>query len=143
VALYRPYYKSYQYFDSQLNHRTYQMPRFFPTPEHDNLVICLNGIGVSKEFAPLIVDVVPDVQIQPNGQCFPMYTDEKVDAETGASLFGHAVYGESVYGSAHFTDPQQPIINGYRRHDNINDQALALFHKTYGSELSPLYQLND
>ena len=37
-------------------------------------MICVSGIGSNKTFQSLIVDVIPDVQLVSNGQCFPFYT---------------------------------------------------------------------
>ncbi|MFN9067777.1 MAG: type ISP restriction/modification enzyme, partial [Bdellovibrionales bacterium] len=38
-SLYRPFTKSNLYFDRKLNERVYQLPKLFPTPQHNNLVI--------------------------------------------------------------------------------------------------------
>lgn len=72
-ALYRPFSKQYLYFDSIFNHRTGQMPQIFPTTQTDNRVICVTGLGVTKKFSCIICNVIPDVQLQANGQCFPLY----------------------------------------------------------------------
>ena len=62
------------------------MPRLFPTPQSKNLVICVPGVGTKKSFMPFIVDTIPDVQLQFNGQCFPLYYYEKNDRDA-LSLF--------------------------------------------------------
>ena len=66
VGMYRPFFKQAFYHDRILNHRVYQMPRLFPTPNHRNLVICVSGIGASKDFSTLITDCIPDLQLQFN-----------------------------------------------------------------------------
>jgi len=76
-GLYRPFCKQHIYFAKELNDMTYQMPKIFPTKNHKNLVICISGIGVSKDFSALITDVIPDLQVQANGQCFPLYYYEE------------------------------------------------------------------
>jgi predicted helicase len=73
AGLYRPFFKQKLYFDEIMNHRTGQWFKLFPTPEHDNLVICATGIGATKDFSVFITDVIPDIQLQFNGQCFPLY----------------------------------------------------------------------
>ena len=50
------------------------------------MVICVPGVGTKKGFMPFIVDTIPDVQLQFNGQCFPLYYYEKNDRDA-LSLF--------------------------------------------------------
>ena len=86
TAMYRPFCKQNLYFDRFWNEMVYQIPRLFPTPQSKNLVICVPGVGTKKGFMPFIVDTIPDVQLQFNGQCFPMYYYEKNDRDA-LSLF--------------------------------------------------------
>ena len=72
-SLYRPFTKSYLYFNKNFNERRYQMPQIFPTAQTDNRVISITGLGVTKKFSCIICNVIPDVQLQANGQCFPLY----------------------------------------------------------------------
>ena len=76
TSLYRPFTKSNLYFDRTINDVVYVFPSIFPTAaaESENRVICVSGIGSNKTFQSLIVDVIPDVQLVSNGQCFPFYT---------------------------------------------------------------------
>ena len=86
LAQYRPFVKQFYYFDRAYNDMVYQIPRLFPTPQSKNLVICVPGVGTKKGFMPFIVDTIPDVQLQFNGQCFPLYYYEKNDRDA-LSLF--------------------------------------------------------
>ena len=86
TAMYRPFCKQNLYFDRFWNEMVYQIPRLFPTPQSKNLVICVPGVGTKKGFMPFIVDTIPDVQLQFNGQCFPLYYYEKNDRDA-LSLF--------------------------------------------------------
>ncbi|MFS6938384.1 type ISP restriction/modification enzyme [Neisseria animaloris] len=45
-----------------------------------NMTICITGLGTSKGFSALITNTVPDVQMQMNGQCFPMFLYETEEA---------------------------------------------------------------
>lgn len=72
-SLYRPFTKSYLYFNKNFNERHYQMPQIFPTAQTDNRVISITGLGVTKKFSCIICNVIPDLQLQANGQCFPLY----------------------------------------------------------------------
>ena len=76
TSLYRPFTKLNLYFDRTINNDVHVFPSIFPTPiaESENRVICVSGIGSNKTFQSLIVDVIPDVQLVSNGQCFPFYT---------------------------------------------------------------------
>ena len=76
TSLYRPFTKLNLYFDRTINNDVHVFPSIFPTPvtESENRVICVSGIGSNKTFQSLIVNVIPDVQLVSNGQCFPFYT---------------------------------------------------------------------
>jgi predicted helicase len=77
IGLYRPFYKQYLYCGEKIVHRRGKSEEMFPAPNSKNRVICLSGIGESKSFSALITDCVPDVQLQFNGQCFPLYYYEE------------------------------------------------------------------
>lgn len=72
-SMYRPYCKQVLYFNRSLNNCVYLMPSLFPTPSHDNIVISCSGIGSSKGFSSLACNLVTDLQVNFNGQCFPLY----------------------------------------------------------------------
>ncbi|MDY0284461.1 MAG: type ISP restriction/modification enzyme, partial [Synergistaceae bacterium] len=56
VALYRPFYKQYLYFSRSLNEMVYQIPKQFPTPGQENLVICVSGTCADEGCLALISD---------------------------------------------------------------------------------------
>ncbi|KGQ63868.1 damage-inducible protein [Gallibacterium anatis 4895] len=103
ISLYRPFSKLNVYFDTMMNHRTYQIPKIFPTPTAENKVICVTGLGVTKAFSVIISSIIPDVQLLANGQCFPLYLYEEDKKEQGK----------------------------YHRTDAITDQGLAYFTEYY------------
>jgi len=86
-ALYRPFAKQNFLYEKQFLQRTYQQTKIFPTKEHKNLVICVSGIGVTKDFSVIITDKLPDIQLQANGQCFPLYWYEKRENKAQGELF--------------------------------------------------------
>ena len=75
-AIYRPFYNQYVYFDDLLIHRRYQQHKIFPIYSNklNNFCICITSIGNSKPFQILMVDVLPDVHLTGDSQCFPFYT---------------------------------------------------------------------
>lgn len=119
VALYRPFMRVNSYFDDDLNQERYQLPRFFPTPSHRNLVICVSGIGASKDFSALITDCIPDLQLQFNGQCFPLYW-----------------YDDSMADITDLFSAQQSDADRYVRRDGVTDWILSTARKQYGSRVT-------
>ena len=77
ITVYRPFYKQYSYMNRQLNNCVYQMPQYFPTPKHNNLVICASGIGVTKDYSCILTDINPDHELIGKCQCFPLYWYEE------------------------------------------------------------------
>ncbi len=64
-------------FDHDSNEDVYQFPSFFPTPDSDNLVICITDKGSEKPFMAMMIDKVVDLHLVGAGssaQCFPLYT---------------------------------------------------------------------
>ena len=78
-SLYRPFTKSHLFFDSIMNNEVAHFPTIFPTPEteKENRVICVSSVGNSKSFQSLMVDVIPDLHLTGDSQCFPFYTYNK------------------------------------------------------------------
>ena len=74
IALYRPYTKSNLFFDRVLNNCVYLFPSIFPTSESENQAICVSPPGTKLSFHALMVDVIPDLHITGDSQCFPFYT---------------------------------------------------------------------
>ena len=70
VALYRPFFKQNLYFDKVFNSRH---PSFFPTGATNNLTICISYKLKKGDFSVIMTDVTPDVQVNYNAQCFPMF----------------------------------------------------------------------
>ncbi len=119
-GLYRPFTKQWLYFNRRLNEEVLQMPRFFPNTTTENRVISLSSIGAKNGFSVLISDAVPDLQMQFNGQCFPLYIYDKPDTETANhdDLFATST----------------PPKTERKRRDAITDEGLAHFLTAYPGE---------
>ena len=87
LSEYRPYCKQWLYKDNIFTHRPALIPYIFPTKKHNNRVICTSGVGEKRDFSCLMCNVIPDYQLMMNGQCFPLYVYEKIDAGAQLSLF--------------------------------------------------------
>ena len=104
IATYRPFVKMHYYFDRNFNVMIYKIPRLFPTPQTKNLVICVSGVGVTKDFSVIITDMIPDLELIGKSQCFPLYYYEEVQTDE-LNLYDHAE-------------------GQYIKHDGISDFAL-------------------
>lgn len=132
-SMYRPFFKQAFCYQKEFIQRTYQQTKLFPTPDSKNLVICLSGIGSSKDFSVLITDKIPCLDMVEKSQCFPLYWYEE-SAQQG--LFATAG-------------------GDYVRHDGISDWMLKevksrvgnrkitkemIFYYVYGLLHSPDYR---
>lgn len=118
-SMYRPFSKQRLYYDKPFIERIGLSPKLFPTPNHRNLVICVSGIGASKDFSTLITDCIPDLQLQFNGQCFPLYW-----------------YDDSTADIADLFSAQQSEMDRYVRRDGVTDWILSTARKQYGSRVT-------
>ena len=107
-AIYRPFCKQYLYFDRMLNNSVHLLPKFFPTHETENRVICVTAPGNQGNFHCLMTDCIPDLHLTGDSQCFPLYTfsadgKQRFDNITGTALervraqFGAAVSREDLF----------------------------------------------
>lgn len=119
-SLYRPYFKQNLYQDKILNHRVYQQSKIFPTPQHKNLVICVSGIGASKDFSTIITDCIPCLDLVEKSQCFPLYWYDNSEAEI-IDLFNQGPKNEK---------------DRYVRRDGVTDWILDTARKQYGYKVT-------
>ena len=79
-SMYRPFFKQKLYYKKQLIQRTYQQEKIYvPNENQDNITISTTGVSSNKGFSVFITNVIPDLQVLSNGQCFPLYWYEKID----------------------------------------------------------------
>jgi predicted helicase len=118
-SLYRPFTKQWLYFNRHFNERVLQMPRIFPNAKAENIVIMIKQRWSGNGQLALMVDCLPELQIDGGTQCFPLYLyDEPLD-EGQVDLFA------------------QPKKKQNARRDAITDEGLAHFRAAYpGEELS-------
>ena len=105
-SIYRPFTKSYLYFDRMVNDRMLVFPSIFPTveTESENRVIIVSDHGFRAGFNILMANLISDSHIlaaQDRFQCFPFYT-----------------YDE----------------DGTNRQENITDWALSEFRTHYDDD---------
>ena len=137
-GIYRPFFKQALYHDEYLIHRRGQWDNLFPNPQMENLVICVSGIGVTKDFSCIMVNLIPDLELIGKSQCFPMFWYEKLENKRQGELD----FGEGYENAG-----------DYIRHDGISDFILKrcrvlnpkitkeeIFYYVYGILHSPEYR---
>ncbi|KGN37509.1 DNA damage-inducible protein [Knoellia subterranea KCTC 19937] len=118
IASYRPFCKEVLYYNREWNESVYRVPSYFPSAHHaENVGFSVIGAGASAPFSLLMTAHIPDVQRMgagQNSQFFARWRYEKDDQD--GSLFDA---GDS------------DVVDGYRRVDNITDEALGRFRAAY------------
>lgn len=120
---YRPFTAQHGYFDRPFNDMVYRLEEIFPTPKHENHGIYVVGEGSSVPFSVVTLNQLPNLHVTgagSGGQFFPRWAYEKV--EDDAALF--------------FSPVEGPVIDGYRRVDNITDEILAICQSAFGPQVS-------
>lgn len=73
IALYRPFFKQYVYANPSYIHRP-KMLKTLPNTKNNRYISITFG---DKPFSVIVTNLIPDVQLMFNGQCFPLYWYEK------------------------------------------------------------------
>ena len=122
-ALYRPFTKTFLYYDNFFNENRYLMPLLFPDGGGDNRLICVSAPGFRMGFSALMTNIVPSLHAadRDGAQCFPRYLYDGTDTDSDATQLELAVSGGRR-------------TKGSRR-DAINDEALKHFSSFYPEEL--------
>lgn len=116
-AVFRPFNKVKMYFNRSLNNCVYQIPKLFSTSNLKNVVICVSGVGVTKDFSTIISNTLPDLELIGKSQCFPLYYYEENNNQQ-KSLFD---------------DPNE---SEYIRRDSVSDFILNRAQKQYGKNVT-------
>ena len=119
-SIYRPFFKQRLYFDKPFIERIGLSPKLFPTPEHENLVICISGIGTSKDFSVIITNCIPCLDLVEKSQCFPLYWYDNSDADV-IDLFNQGA---------------EKKADRYVCKDGVTDWILNTARKQYGYKVT-------
>ena len=136
IATYRPFFKQHLYFNRDLNNVVSRMDSFFPSSVHQNRVMCISGLGGSKESTCFITDCIPDVNCLDAGtQCFPMHYYEQ-RPKNSKGLFDSDGDGEYILrdGLSDF------ILVLARRQYDTSVTKEDIFYYVYGFLHSPEYR---
>lgn len=118
IGMYRPFCKQDAYYDSALIQRVYLQPRIFPLIGPNETAP--NVVIDTGERGTFISNLLPDLELNHHGQCFPMYWYEK---DEGSTMELVAAEDEKVI--------RDSWGNRYVRHDAITDEALRVFRQAY------------
>ena len=121
-CLYRPFTPQWLYFSRDFIECVYQQPRLFPTPRHQNMVICAAGSGANKAFSAFVTACVPDYELVSKGQCVPLYYYERTDNVSDKQT------------TRMFEDDAHVDADGYVRRDSISDGTLTECRHRYGDK---------
>ena len=127
-SLYRPFIKSNLYFHPQLNNMVYQLNRIFPTAKTNNLVICLTLSG-TKGFSVLMSNVLPDLHLIGDAQCFPLYLFESNTSDRPSA----ATLQDEMFDDTKAIDFND-LSDQYNVKDGITDAGLAHFSTAHPTE---------
>jgi predicted helicase len=116
-ATYRPFNIERYYSDRLFIESPGVFDKIFPTIKHENVLICVSGIGSNREMSTLITNHIADLQLLSNCQCFPMYWYELHDASKDSM--------GSLFDTAKKDGPK------YIRHDGITDYILKEAQSVY------------
>lgn len=121
TAMYRPFFKQWQYMDSQFNNRVYLQPQLFPYRGAKNLEIIVSERGA------FITHDVPDLEVMHHGQCFPLYWYEEAKP-SDVPIAHNTLFGDDQ-GTLVFDKSSKG--EQYIRHDAITDVGLKVFQEAY------------
>jgi predicted helicase len=116
-AAYRPFTKQRTYFNRALNDMVYRLESLYPKPGLANIGFVVMAPRPEATPAVLMVDSLPDLS-------FYSYTGQYFARWRYAQVEGHGMLDLGDEGV---------VVDGYRKIDNITDEALRRFTVVYGS----------
>jgi predicted helicase len=80
-SLYRPFTKTWLYFNRILNEEVYHMPHIFQNRDTENILISVSGLGAKNGFSALCLNCIPDLNLLEAGaQSFPLFFYDPVSS---------------------------------------------------------------
>lgn len=138
-SMYRPFTKEILYFDKNVLNDVGPIYNMFPHKSLCNKIICISGLGGSKENSVFITDVIPDLNLLDSGtQCFPLYWYEENKVQE-RSLFDDDTNEDKYIRRDGITDW---ILKEVRKRFG-NSKAITkehIFYYVYGILHSPQYR---
>lgn len=120
---YRPFTKQWLYYSRTFNEMVLQMPQIFPNASAENVVIMVKQRWAGEGYFTLMVNCIPELQIDGGAQCFPLYLYDAPNETTRTPQ----MQGNLLDNLA--SEPKQRI-----RRDAITDNGLQHFKNAYPGE---------
>ncbi|MDR1925671.1 MAG: hypothetical protein LBQ66_14980 [Planctomycetaceae bacterium] len=135
-GVHRPFTKQQLYYHKQFIESPGLWTQFFSTPNIENLVICLEGTGSSKNFGCLITDTIPDYSFAGiHTQCFPLYYYEENQSRQ-RTIFDTKTGDDYIRRDA----VSDFILDRARKQYGKNVTKEDIFYYVYGFLHSPEYR---
>ena len=122
-SLYRPFTKQWLYYNRTFNERVLQMPRIFPNATAENRVIMVKQRWAGEGQLALMLDCIPELQIDGGAQCFPLYLYDSPEDQAKSNKATLGLFDTSTQPSAS------------TRRDAITDEGLEHFSVAYPGEV--------
>lgn len=119
---YRPFCKKSIVYNKKIIEMPSKWDSIIPDNEHSNLVICVSGSPIKKNFSVLITDIIQDLNFMEHSICFPMFMYDKEEKYKDAQM-------------TFFGDIQENTET-YRKRYAISDTALHRFKTVYGNRIT-------
>jgi predicted helicase len=129
-ALYRPFYKRWLYFDTQLNARAFLWPEILPSPTADNRILLLTQPGSQKPFMVGCAKAFVDLHY--------------VGAAAGTECLPYFRFDNKNHRTENITDwASDEFTKHYRPRRGKKESAITkdgIFHYVYGVLHDPIYR---
>ncbi|AWB84180.1 DEAD/DEAH box helicase [Corynebacterium liangguodongii] len=134
TSLYRPFNAQKVFYDRQFNHRQYQLPSMFPTPNHRNIGVGVCAASHRTPFSVLGLDILPNLGLFMDPvQFFPRFTWAPIDADGG--LFGERSVVTKAPELSEYGEISE-VVDGYVRVDNVTDEIKMIYREALGSDIT-------
>lgn len=133
-SIYRPFSKQWFYFAGGVNERPSRMAYIFPRLGLGNRAILIKQRWAGEGQLALMVDAIPEVQVDGGTQCFPLYVYGLAEAQGEPSV--EQVSGDGGPAAMFLREPAPPGYNALSatptaRRDGVSDAGLAHFQSAY------------
>lgn len=123
MVMWRPFCKTHIFFGKNVIERPSRWDSIFPSSEHKNLVICVSGAPLKKDFSVLMTECAQDFHTLENSQGFPLYLYDEVKKNDGQITLLDLGFDDTPAGAT------------YKKRSAITDAALKKFQGLYGSKV--------
>lgn len=122
TVAYRPYCKKQLAYKKSIIEMPSRWDSIFPDSNHKNVVICVSGAPLKKNFSVLMTDCIQDLNFLEHSLCMPMYIYERVADDDTAQM-------------QLFNNMDKATLQ-FKKHHAISDAALAKFCDIYGNKVT-------